>query len=253
MLFPVTWRLSADALILLSDPVCPNLNPAWIHEVRRRTAWTEDALREALFQDEDEPAFGDLADRLAHALARLGGNRLRAAELGTELRLDPEGLSNVAGFFLPGEATFTRAVAADLDRITDWDPEARQGTALGHLLEPSDARAPEPTLAVAEPSALTNAQFAAADAALSGPLTLLQGPPGTGKSQTIVALLCAALAQGKSVLFVARNHRAIDEVENRLKELLPDSPVLTRGRDAEGVRDQGELCPKVGDGLIRRL
>ena len=237
LLVPVTWRLSSDTLSLTPDQVPPSINPAWMREVRRRTAWTEDDLREALFQGEDEPAFGDIADRLGHAVARLAAERLRPADLSTELRLDRDAIYNAAAFFLPGEATFTRAVAADLDRISAWPVETRRLTALGHLLESSDA-APSP-MSVAEPSVLTDAQFAAADAALSGPLTLIQGPPGTGKSQTIVALLCSALAQGQTVLFVARNHRAIDEVETRLNALLPDIPVLTRGRDADGARDQG--------------
>lgn len=237
LLIPVVWRLTADKLSLNTEPVSPSLNPAWVREVRRHTAWTEDSLREALWQGEDIPSFGDLADRLAHALARLGGANLRPAELDTELRIDGDGLRNAAGFFLPGEGSFTRAVAADLDQIADWTPEQRQQTALGHLLERTGMAVPDQS--VAEPASLTDAQFAAADAALAGPLTLVQGPPGTGKSQTIVALLRAALAQGQSVLFVARNHRAIDEVEARLAQLLPDLPVLTRGRDADGERDQG--------------
>jgi len=237
LLIPVVWRLTADTLSLNTEPVSPSLNPAWVREVRRRTAWTEDSLREALWQGEDIPSFGDIADRLAHALARLGGALLRPAELDTELRIDGDGLRNAAGFFLPGEGSFTRAVAADLDRIVDWTPEERQQTALGHLLERTGVAVPAQS--VAEPASLTDAQFAAADAALAGPLTLVQGPPGTGKSQTIVALLCAALAQGQSVLFVARNHRAIDEVEARMAQLFPDLPVMTRGRDADGERDQG--------------
>ena len=236
-LIPVIWRLSADALTLIVEPVSPSLNPAWVREVCRRTAWTEDSLRDTLWQNEDAPAFGDLSHRLGHALARLGGDLLRPGELSTEFRLEGDGLRNAAGFFLPGDGSFTRAVAADLGKIADWTPEQRQQTALSHLLERTGA--PTPAQSVAEPATLTDAQFAAADAALEGSLTLVQGPPGTGKSQTIVALLCTALAQGQSVLFVARNHRAIDEVEARLANMFPDLPVMTRGRDAAGERDQG--------------
>lgn len=117
LLVPVTWRLSLDTLSLTPDQVPPSINPAWMREVRRRTARTEDDLREALFQGEDGPAFGDIADRLGHAVARLAAERLRPADLNTELRLDQDAIYNTAAFFLPGEATFTRAVAADLDRI----------------------------------------------------------------------------------------------------------------------------------------
>lgn len=62
-------------------------------------------------------------------------------------------------------------------------------------------------------------------------------PPGTGKSQTILSLICSAIAAGQSVLLVARNHRALDEVENRLAELLPETSVFVRARDAEGERN----------------
>lgn len=237
MLIPVAWDFSAESLALRPDSIAPNLNPAWVKEIKRRTAWTESELHEALFQGDDAPAFTDLADRLGNAIARLAKDRMRPAELHSELQLGMENISNVAGFFLPGDGSFTRAVANNLDIIADWAPDLRRETALGHLLEGAGKPLSEPI--VAEPSQLTDAQFAAAHAALSGPLTLIQGPPGTGKSQTIVALLCAALAQGQTVLFVARNHRAIDEVEKRLADLIPNLPVLTRGRDADGDRDQG--------------
>jgi len=235
LLVSISWKLTADVLVLTPDSVSPSLNPAWLNAVRRRTAWSGDMLRDALSGGDDAPAFDEIAERMTHALARLGGGMLRPADLVPELSLRKEGLCNTAGFFLPDEGTFTRAVAADLDRLVDWPIEQRRGTALAHLLE--TAAAPVVQLTVVEPSALTDSQFVAADAALAGPLTIIQGPPGTGKSQTIVSLLCTALSQGQSVLFVARNHRAIDEVEQRLSALLPDIPVLTRGRDASGERD----------------
>lgn len=235
LLVPITWKLTTEELVLTPDTVSPSLNPAWLNEVRRRTSWSGDGLREALSGGDDAPTFEEIAGRMNHALARLGGRILRPAELASDMALGIEGLRNTAGFFLPDEGTFTRAVAADLDSLVEWPVEQRRGTALAHLLDTAEANVV--SIAVAEPSGLTDNQFAAADAALAGPFTVVQGPPGTGKSQTIVSLLCAALAQGQSVLFVARNHRAIDEVEQRLTALLPNLPVLTRGRDASGERD----------------
>src|SRR5262249_29216313 len=85
--------------------------------------------------------------------------------------------------------------------------------------------------------ALTDTQLEAAQAALKGPLTVIQGPPGSGKSQVILSLIVSAVFAGKSVLFSAKNHQAITEIENRLKELVPEVPLLTPARDAEGERD----------------
>ena len=73
--------------------------------------------------------------------------------------------------------------------------------------------------------------------ALEQGLTVIQGPPGSGKSEVIFALLVSAVMAGKSVLFSAKNHQAVDEVEKRLKAVVPDFPILTRARDAEGERD----------------
>ncbi|MFH4385343.1 AAA domain-containing protein, partial [Acinetobacter baumannii] len=45
---------------------------------------------------------------------------------------------------------------------------------------------------------------------------VLEGPPGTGKSQTITNLIAQALADGKSVLFVAEKRAALEVVHRRL-------------------------------------
>ena len=51
---------------------------------------------------------------------------------------------------------------------------------------------------------------------LDGRDLVIEGPPGTGKSQTITNLIAAALAQGKTVLFVAEKMAALDVVRRRL-------------------------------------
>ncbi|MDR0548981.1 MAG: DUF4011 domain-containing protein, partial [Deltaproteobacteria bacterium] len=45
----------------------------------------------------------------------------------------------------------------------------------------------------------------------------VEGPPGTGKSQTIVNAIAAALADGKTVLFVAEKQAALEVVRSRLE------------------------------------
>lgn len=61
-------------------------------------------------------------------------------------------------------------------------------------------------------------QLAAVSAALRGRNFVLQGPPGTGKSQTITNLIAAALAEGKTVLFVSEKMAALDVVYRRLRD-----------------------------------
>lgn len=62
-------------------------------------------------------------------------------------------------------------------------------------------------------------QLSAIHAVLSGANLVLQGPPGTGKSQTITNLIAAAVARGKSVLFVSEKMAALEVVHRRLKDV----------------------------------
>ena len=50
----------------------------------------------------------------------------------------------------------------------------------------------------------------------TAPIWSIQGPPGTGKSQTIANIVAAAVADGKTVLFVAEKMAALDVVKRRL-------------------------------------
>ncbi|WEK03878.1 MAG: DUF3320 domain-containing protein [Candidatus Devosia phytovorans] len=47
---------------------------------------------------------------------------------------------------------------------------------------------------------------------------VIQGPPGTGKSQTIANIIAAAIADGKTVLFVAEKMAALEVVKRRLDQ-----------------------------------
>ncbi|AXK83829.1 DUF3320 domain-containing protein [Pseudolabrys taiwanensis] len=47
---------------------------------------------------------------------------------------------------------------------------------------------------------------------------VIQGPPGTGKSQTIANVIASAVADGKSVLFVAEKMAALEVVKRRLDQ-----------------------------------
>ncbi len=62
-------------------------------------------------------------------------------------------------------------------------------------------------------------QLFAIESAAKGQSFVLHGPPGTGKSQTITALIANALAQGKTVLFVAEKMAALEVVQRRLDKI----------------------------------
>lgn len=61
-----------------------------------------------------------------------------------------------------------------------------------------------------------SSQHSALVHALRGQNLVIEGPPGTGKSQTITNLIAAALARGKTVLFVSEKLAALEVVRRRL-------------------------------------
>ena len=54
--------------------------------------------------------------------------------------------------------------------------------------------------------------------ARGGKNLVIQGPPGTGKSQTIANIIACAVADGKTVLFVAEKMAALEVVKRRLDQ-----------------------------------
>lgn len=69
------------------------------------------------------------------------------------------------------------------------------------------------------PMAADASQLFAIEKANDGESFVLHGPPGTGKSQTITTLIANALAQGRSVLFVAEKMAALEVVQRRLSKI----------------------------------
>lgn len=69
------------------------------------------------------------------------------------------------------------------------------------------------------PISVDGSQMYAVDSAGKGKSFILHGPPGTGKSQTITVMIANALAQGKSVLFVAEKMAALEVVQKRLNDI----------------------------------
>jgi hypothetical protein len=63
-----------------------------------------------------------------------------------------------------------------------------------------------------------SSQHSALVHALRGQNLVIEGPPGTGKSQTITNLIAAALARGKTVLFVSEKLAALEVVRRRLDD-----------------------------------
>jgi hypothetical protein len=91
----------------------------------------------------------------------------------------------------------------------------------GEMSFAADYHIDEPRLEKALPPLIEDAdssQHSALVDALGGKNLVIAGPPGTGKSQTITNLIAAAMAQGKTILFVAEKQAALQVVRKRLDD-----------------------------------
>ncbi len=86
-------------------------------------------------------------------------------------------------------------------------------------VDPSPEAAQARDLALDLVDRADGSQCEALQTALAGRNLVIEGPPGTGKSQTITNLVAAALADGRTVLFVAEKLAALEVVRRRLREL----------------------------------
>lgn len=105
-----------------------------------------------------------------------------------------------------------KVVASLIAGSLQWDPQYL-GTApeqLDSAYHPKD---------VACPISADSSQLSAIVAASNDRSFVLHGPPGTGKSQTITNMIAHALAQGKTVLFVAEKMAALSVVQRRLFQI----------------------------------
>ena len=113
------------------------------------------------------------------------------------------------------------------DLEEDW-PTITSNPLVGHLLkargsifvEPVGAEPVEDNDEVVEnlPLVADSDQARVVADAMAGRSLVVEGPPGTGKSQTVANLIFRALAQGRTVMFVAEKASALDVVARRLRE-----------------------------------
>lgn len=84
-------------------------------------------------------------------------------------------------------------------------------------------------------------------------LTTVTGPPGTGKSQVVTNILANAVIKGEKVLFSSKNNKAVDNVHERISELLNTNYFLRLGtgsHNAKFVDNLTGIIDKINGGKI---
>lgn len=241
--------LDDSALTLTPNATAPILNPDWVryHQRRKDLRSALRQLAELTERDANELSFkgregwSDVfqMSQMAHSFAPDQiANRLNPAITSGGLHLGTiDKLQNCVGLFLISENNYTKGAQADLRSLKLLETSELAQTALASIFtETCPAAAPVP---VAAPFDLSEDQYLAVRDGLRQKVTVVSGPPGTGKSQVVSSILVSALMSGKTALFSSHAHKAIDAVQERVDELLPNRSVLMRvgGDTADGRVD----------------
>ena len=160
------------------------------------------------------------------------------------------GLYNRALLFAPTMNPFTSGLRKELAELAMQTP-LRHTTALSTLFGLSEDARSDESLVIVEPLPLNDEQRAAVASAFRAPLTVVTGPPGTGKSRVVLSVLATAFIHGQRALFASRNHKALEVVERRLRELA-GHPILLRGGVRSGDRDLRHECAELIGQLLTR-
>ena len=142
--------------------------------------------------------------------------------------LDRPGVYNRAVVVMTERSPFTKGLESELRELASLPSGAADGSVLGSWLAGSHSQeTKEITAPLIEVLPMNSEQYAAVEAALTKPLSVITGPPGTGKSQVVTNLLVNSAWQGQRVLFASKNNKAVDVVEGRVNGL-GSRPLLLR-------------------------
>ncbi len=238
-LLVATWERTEGNLLLRIEADDVLVNPEWIKSAARLSGWNRGDLGDQ-FERGDGMGLraGEFVDKLRDAVASQIKGRINGEDLASQLDANSQGIFDSAAIFLPTDSSFTAGSARDLDTISTWPAERLSRSALAPIfgMTPTCVQSDIPSVNV---GAMNGEQLRAVRRACSEPLTVVTGPPGTGKSQAIVSMAASVLLSGGSVLVASKNHQALDAVEDRLGNLAPDKPFITRTLKPDAEVDVG--------------
>ena len=237
-----------DTHLRMSVPVVrPTIVRDWLRDQVKYSGWNASRLLSWLLiedetagiQTEDDTEVLDFleiptfAARLESAAGKAGHQRLVPGAVASRVpRMSTTGFYNGLALFPENIGNYVRSAITDYERLCQETEERLGGSSIGAFFGASRPVSPVPP--ILHPFPLGETQLLATRAALSQSLTVITGPPGTGKSQVIAAIMLSAAAAGRSVLLAARQHRAIDAVQERLEALTEDRVLLVRANESEG-------------------
>jgi len=241
---PVTCKIGKGALTAQIEGAAYQVNLDWL----QHTFNTPDKKRSflsacgffAIETDGDTPVSSYSCPSIEHltsTLAAFCAHRLAEPLLSTEVTSHPlqqplsTGIYNRSILIVASRPQYTKTLLRELSQIRDMPDSVLDKSALKFVFREKDVTTQvddvPSRLQVADTISLNDGQRHAADSLLNEYLSVVTGPPGTGKSQVVSAVITNAHLYGRSILFASRNHKAIDAVYDRCRDL-QERPLITR-------------------------
>lgn len=207
------------------------LNPEILNKLR----WKDRAHLEKVLDAPDDQ-YRSFEERVALAASEL-------ADLGIIEELDPArivrvknlqaleekkpGMYNLCGLFSTGADPYNKRLLGELQQVRELPAEQIKSSSLASLLRtkkqnlaatvlPKESTCIFPGIGK---SLLNAEQSTAVTESFNYPISVVTGPPGTGKSEVVASLVINAVLNDMSVLFVSRNNKAVQVVQERLEKL----------------------------------
>lgn len=153
---------------------------------------------------------------------------------------------------------YTKGLSYELKRFTEFVKSDYEGSSLEKLLHvkiPNNSGGMSPSLCHVTP--LNFEQEEAIRNCFNHKIQVITGPPGTGKSQVITNFVINAVIDGKNVLVVSKNNKAVDVVEQRINALTKQTSFLRLGSNKYATRltefITSILTNKVESGIKREI
>lgn len=137
---------------------------------------------------------------------------------------------------LSTESLFSSQLLSELRKLNEIDETEISNKLYKSFLRNEQIQIPNDELqlnAFTQITPLNDAQKKAIQLSFKQPLTVVTGPPGTGKSQLVMNLITNSVMNGYSVLFASKNNKAVDNVKDKLDDLLNEKYFLRFGSKDE--------------------
>lgn len=177
----------------------------------------------------------DIIEELTTAINQSENLEKKLQALRDQLSISAE-LTQSFQIGLSTESLFSSQLLSELRKLNEVDEKDISNNLYNSFLSNDQIQIPNAELhlnAVTQITPLNDAQKKAIQLSFKQPLTVVTGPPGTGKSQVVMNLIANAIMNDYSVLFASKNNKAVDNVKDRLDELLNENYFLRFGSKNE--------------------